>query len=220
MKSDAQLKMDVTEELTWEPTVTSRDITVTADAGVVTLGGTVPLYAERKSAERAVQRVEGVKAIALEIEVHLASAHEKNDVEVARAVVDALRWHVWVPSHVQATVENGWVTLTGTVEREYERSSAEDSVNYLTGVTGVSNNITLKPSVEPSVQPTAVKAAIEKALIRNAEVDAENIKVTAAGTKVTLVGTVASWDERMEAGSAAWNAPGVTAVVNELAVAF
>ena len=129
MKSDAQLKIDVTEELTWEPTITSRDITVTADAGVVTLGGSVPHYAEQKSAERAAQRVEGVKAIAMEMEVRLGNDHVKKDAEIARAVVDTLRWHVWVPSHVQATVENGWVTLTGSVEREYERSSAGDCVS-------------------------------------------------------------------------------------------
>jgi osmotically-inducible protein OsmY len=116
--------------------------------------------------------------------------------------------------HVQATVENGWVTLTGSVKWEYERNSAEDAVRFLPGVKGVSNDITLKPTV----QPTAVKDAIEKALKRNAEIDAENIKVSANGGKVTLAGTVRSWDERDEARSAAWNAPGVTEVENDLLV--
>jgi len=216
MKTDAQLKIDVTEELRWEPTVTSTDINIVVDKGVVTLSGTVPYYAEKWAAERATQRVEGVKAIAEELEVNLIGGHKRKDAEIAQAVVQSLKWHVWVPSHVQATVEDGWVTLTGAVQWGYERSSAEDAVRFLSGVKGVSNSITLKPSA----QPMAIKDAIEKALKRNAEVDAENIKVSAVGGKVTLAGTVHSWDEREEADSAAWNAPGVTAVQNDLALSY
>ena len=216
MKTDAQLKNDVIQELRWEPTVTSTDINVVVDRGVVTLSGTVPHYAEKWAAERATQRVEGVTGIAEELEVTLIAGHQRKDSEIAQAVVQALRWHVWVPSHVQATVENGWVTLTGSVNWGYQRTSAEDAVSYLSGVRGVSNSITLKPSV----QPVAVKDAIEKALKRNAEVDAENINVSADGGKVTLAGTVKSWDERQEAGEAAWNAPGVTEVKNDLALSY
>lgn len=216
MKSDIQLKQDVLDEIRWEPTVTSTDIIVTADNGVVTLGGSVPHYAEKWAAERAAQRVEGVKAIAEEIEVSLFGEHKRNNAEVAKAVVSALRWHVWVPKDIQAKVEDGWVTLTGTTSWGFQRTSAEDAIRFLSGVKGVTNSITLKPSI----QPTAVKESIDKALKRDAEVDAAKVNVTADGGKVTLSGSVRSWDERSEVESAAWGTPGVTGVQNSLTVAY
>lgn len=216
MKTDAQLKLDVSAELQWEPTLHAADIAVIAKDGVVTLSGSVPHYAEKQAAERAVQRVEGVKAIAEDLQVNLSGIHKRSDTEIAESVVAGLKWHVWVPSHVQAVVENGWVTLTGEVTWGFQRQSAEDAVRFQSGVKGVFNNITLMPNV----QATAVKDVIEKALKRNAELDSENIQVTADGGKVTLAGNVRSWDERQEASSAAWNAPGVTGVENDLCVSY
>lgn len=216
MKTDTQLKNDVMDELQWTPMVSASDITVKAHDGVVTLSGTVPHYAEKGAAERAAQRVAGVKAIAEEMEVNLDGIFKRNDTDVAQSVVSSLGWHVLVPSNVQATVENGWVTLSGHAEWDYQRKAAESAVRHLYGVKGVYNNITLQPSVKPS----AVKDTIEKALKRDAELDAARISVSSDGGKVTLAGTVHSWDQRLEAGSAAWSTAGVTDVANGLVISY
>jgi len=148
MKTDAQLKNDVIEELLREPSITSTDIHVATHLGAVTLSGTVPHYAEKQAAERAIRRVEGVAAIAEEMEVHLVGVHARKDSEIAHAVVNSLAWHVWVPSHVQATVESGWVTLTGSVMCEYQRSAAEEALGFLSGIRGIRNKITLESNDE------------------------------------------------------------------------
>lgn len=214
MKTDSQLQNDVVEELMWEPSVTSSAIGVTATQGVVTLSGTVSTYAERCAAEHATQRVAGVKGIIVEIEIKPIGRHTKTDTEIAAIVATSLSSHVWVPTDIKATVQKGWVTLSGEVNWEFQQRAATDAVRFLAGVKGVSNTITLKPTIQPS----AVKDAIEKALLRNAEIDAENVKVVADGGTVTLSGTVRSWNEKHEAGVAAWNAPGVNAVKNNIDV--
>ena len=182
MKTDAKMKNEIMEELLWDATIKSRDIVVRAHQGVVTLSGTVSNYAEKTAAELAVQRVSGVKAIAEELEVHGIDGQLRSDSQVADAVSRTLAWHVWVPSHILATVENGWVTLTGQAKWEYERHSAEKAIEYLAGVNGVSNNIELNPVLVPS----EVQHSIEAALKRNAQVNAQNITVTFEDGKVTV----------------------------------
>ena len=158
--------------------------------------------------------MQGVKAIAEEITTKLSMPHTRTDAEIAEAAVSSLKSHVWVPTHIQATVENGYVTLAGMVNWEFQKSSAAECVRFLAGVKGVSNNITIKPTAKPS----AVKEVIKKALLRNAEIDAGKVIVEADDGTVTLSGSVRSWDERAEAGAAAWNAPGVNTVQNDIAV--
>jgi osmotically-inducible protein OsmY len=214
VKTDIELQKIVMDELKWEPSVTATGIGVAVKNGVVTLSGHVPSYAEKSAAERAVRRVTGVTAIAEEIRVIPSGPHEKSDAEIATTVAQTLRTHVWVPTDVQATVEQGWVTLRGHATWDYQRQAAADAIRYLSGVKGVTNTIVIKPTVKP----TEVQSAIETALKRSAEVDAKRVKVTADGSKVILTGTVHSWFERDEAGRAAWGAPGVTAVTNEITV--
>jgi osmotically-inducible protein OsmY len=214
MKRDSQLQTDVMDELKWEPSVTANEIGVSVADGVVTLTGTVPTFAEKKAAERAAQRVAGVRAVAEEIQIKPLGAHAKTDAEIAAAAARSLLAHVWVPTDVQVTVEKGWVTLSGVVNWEYQKTAALEAVRFLAGVTGVLNTIAIMPTVRSS----EIKVAIERALVRNAKIDAGTVKVTADGGAVTLSGSVRSWDERAEAGAAAWNAPGVNTVQNGIAV--
>ena len=212
--SDAQIQTDVTNELRWEPRVCHEAIGVAVHGGVVTLSGNVPTYAEKMAAEKAAMRVGGVKGIAEEIEVRLKGEHLRNDPEIAEAVVNTLQWNVWAPDTVQARVQKGWVTLSGEVPSEYHRLSAANSVRFLTGVTGVSNKIKLKPKVKLE----NVEKVIKEALIRDAELDADHVMVTSVGSAVTLSGDVHSYSEKRAAGTAAWRAAGVCSVENNIRV--
>ena len=216
MKTDAQLQKDVMDEIKYEPSTTSAQIGVSVANGVVTLSGTVATYAEKWAVERAAERVQGVKGIAEEITIKLQGPHARTDAEIAGAAINAIKWHVWVPDDIQVVVAQGWVTLKGEVNSQYQRTAAKDAVCFMSGVKGVSNDIILKTTVRAS----AVKDEIEKALVRHAKVDAGTVKVAVDGGTVTLSGSVRSWSEKNEAGTAAWKAQGVNAVKNDIAVAF
>ena len=165
MKSDRELQIDVLDELRWEPGVKATDIGATVKDGVVTLEGTVDSYAEKWAAEKAVKRLPGVKALAVELQVKLPGSSERTDADIAKTAETVLKWDVLVPrDRIKVTVEKGFLTLEGEVDRQFQRSAAERAVHHLTGVKGVSNQITIKPKVAP----TEVKEKIEAALKRNA----------------------------------------------------
>lgn len=216
MKSDAQLKKDVVEELAWEPSINAIAVGVAVKDGVVTLSGHLNTYAEKNSIERAVGRVSGVRAVAVELDVKLDPDHKKSDSEIAAAAESALKWQSLLPvDRIRVKVEKGFITLSGEVDWDYQRRNAEKTVRSLIGVVGVYNTITLKPSVMPS----NVEARISQALTRHAQDEAKNIHVSVQGSTVTLRGKVDSWIERNAVINAAWAAPGVTLVKNEMVVA-
>jgi osmotically-inducible protein OsmY len=216
--NSTKLQHDVQEELEWEPSVDASQIGVAStQTGVVTLTGTVTTYPEKVSAERAAKRVSGVRVVANDIEVRPIGSLKRNDTDIAQAVLRALEWDIAVPHEkIKARDGEGWVTLEGEVVLQFQRAAAENAVRRLSGVRGVTNQIRLQ--VRPSVQPAEVKDRIEAALRRSAEVDARGIQVEAKDSMITLRGRVRTWAERDEAERAAWGAPGVLAVKDELIV--
>jgi len=215
MKPELELKHDVLAELESEPGVDAAHIGVTVTNGVVTLTGTVPTYGEKLAGNRAVKRLDGVRALVSELEVRPRVGAQRTDTDIARAVVDALAWDIAVPDEkISTRVSNGWVTLEGEVNLQFQRAAAEHAVSRLAGVRGVTNLITIKSGVRAG----DIKSRIEAAFRRSAEIDARNVQVETEDGKVTLRGRVHTWAERAEAERAAWAAPGVSEVRDEIKV--
>jgi len=215
--SDSSLKQAVLDELEWDPSVNAAHIGVTANNGVVTLTGDVGSYTEKLAADSAAWRVFGVKAVADELVVRYPSGKKIEDADIAQKALQVLSWDSEVPlNKVKVEVEKGWVTLSGEVDRFYQRNAAEEDVQMLQGVAGVTNNINIKPRVQPSASD--VRSKIKAALQRNAQIEADDITVKADGGKVTLYGNVDTWYEDEEVVNAAWPAPGVSQGVDRIVV--
>jgi osmotically-inducible protein OsmY len=215
-KTDSQLQHDVMAELEWEPSVDHADIGVSVIDGVVTLSGFVKSYPEKLAAEKAVKRVAGVNAIAEEIKVRLPSEPKSADHEIAKRIIDLFSWNILIPDQgIKVKVEHGWVTLTGTVDWFYQSDEARKAAGRVSGVIGVNNLIEVKRL------PAAanIKERIVAAFKRQADLDAASVTVVTEGSKVKLGGRVKAWNERGAAERAAWAAPGVTAVEDNIVVA-
>lgn len=216
MRTNVQLQSDVRAELAWDPQVEGQDIHVIATESVVTLTGSVPSFASKWAAERAAERVFGVKAIANDLAVAVPVPFQRSDTDIAHAIVNALAWDVQVPdTKIKSAVSNGWVTLEGEVEWRYQRDAATHAVRNLAGVRGVTNNIAVTAK---SVSPDDVSRKIKEALERRADHTSKHINVDTMDGIVTLTGSVPTFGDRRAAEGAAWSAPGVRGVRDDLAV--
>ena len=205
------LHKDIIEELAFDPSVEAKNISVGVDNGVVTLSGHVSSYAEKIAAERAVKRVSGVQGVAEELKIDLPSFHIRNDTDLARSAVEAIRWNARIPmDSVVVKVERGWATLTGKVDWQYQREAARIAIASIAGMLGVTNQIMLNERVVAG----NVDERIRESFLRNSEIDASQIKIKTSGGKVTLTGPVHSWTEREDAETAAYSVSGVLEVDN------
>lgn len=213
MKTDEELKMRIQEELAWDPAVNATGIGVAVKDGIVTLSGHVETYPEKWAAEKALQRVHGVRALAIEIDVRLSPDHRRSDTDIARAAELALQWHTAVPADaVRLTVDQGWITMAGELDWDHQRQSLEQALRHLTGVIGISNEIVLRSQPAPQDIAQRIAAALQRQSAR----EARHLDIAVKGDTVTLRGSVHSWRERDAIRGAAWSAPGVRRVVDEL----
>lgn len=215
MRTDLEIQKNVQEQLRWEPVLNAAEIGVSVKNGVVTLTGQVDSYVKKMAVEKAAKRVTGVKAVAEDIQVGLSPVNKRTDAEIASAVVNAFKWDISVPDEkVQTEVENGFVTLSGEVDWDYQRTAASHAIEKLAGVKFVLNNIRLK--TRPVLAD--IKEKIKAALLRDATIDAEKVNISISGDKATLSGTVRSLAEKENAAFAVWSAPGVNHVENLILV--
>lgn len=215
MKTDSELKIDVLAELSWDPLVPEARVGVAVNEGVVTLTGHLDSYAEKVATKRAAERVSGVKAIAMELEVIPVGIHKRSDTEIAAAAQHALSWSTAVPQNrIQLSVEKGWVTLNGEVDWNFQRKGAERLIRPLKGVVGITDNIRIKEMAVPSNLTTRIQDALTRQAVR----EAKRIEIMVDGGVVTLRGRVHSWAESSAAEGVTWSAPGVTRVNNQLVV--
>ncbi|MGC5887494.1 BON domain-containing protein [Ralstonia pseudosolanacearum] len=213
MKNDIQLKCDVEDELQWDPAVDADRFAVAAKNGVVTISGSVDTFADKHAAEEAIRRVAGVTALVVHVDVHVPTDMQRPDEEIAQAIGDALHWNTSVPADtIRVTVEDGAVTLRGEVDQDFQRRAALDTVQRVRGVTSVANALTLRDVAGPA----DLAERINKALQRQAALDASRINVKVADGTVTLFGPLRTINECRAAREAAWDAPGVRAVVDQL----
>jgi osmotically-inducible protein OsmY len=216
MKSSAVIQKDVYDELKFDPRIREGEIGVSVAQGVVTLSGSIPTFAEKWAAEEAALKVAGVATVVNDLKVKITSSKE-DDQEIAEAINRAFKWNVWIPKDsIKTLVDDGWVTLSGKLDYNYQKEAAQNAVKTLPGVRGVSNKIT----VEPKASIRDIKAHIRRAIHRYADKDANAIDISVADGEVRLSGTVHSRGEKSEAEFAAWQTPGVRTVKNNISVAY
>ncbi|MGF6177667.1 BON domain-containing protein [Ensifer sp. 4252] len=214
--NDLSLRQDIIDELEYEPSIDAACIGIAVDHGIVTLSGHVRSFMEKHTVERIVRGMLGVRAIALELEVRLPEHQSRSDDEIASRVLAVLAWAATVsnPRDIEVTVRRGFVILKGMVDWHFQRTAADAAVRQLAGVTGLSNQL----EIRRSVNRFAMAREIEEALRRTTEIDADDIRIETSGSQVTLRGSVRTLRERALAERAAWSARGVTVVEDRLLV--